>query len=118
VGNRKRKKRRPLRREGKTMEPARFFKDDDTQYLRWLANHPDGYVVNTQRGISPHYMVLHRATCPTISVPGSRARPGGFTERGYAKACADTVLALRAWVQANGRLDGTFSSEACPFCKP
>jgi hypothetical protein len=100
------------------MEAARFFIDDEAGYRLWLVGHPKGYVVNTTRSKSPDYMVLHRATCPSISVPGPRASDGGFTERQYAKACAETVAALRVWVRANGRPDGTFTSEACLFCKP
>jgi hypothetical protein len=100
------------------MATACFFVDDETGYFRWLADHPDGYVVNTERGISPNYMVLHRATCPSISQPSSQSTAGGFTERQYAKACADTIDDLRGWVRANGRPDGTFTSEACPHCQP
>ena len=100
------------------MGSARFFIDDEAGYLRWLANHPNGYVVNTLRAVSPDYMVLHRATCPAISEYAGRGKAGGFTERGYAKACADTLDDLRDWVRAHERPDGTFTSEACPRCKP
>jgi hypothetical protein len=93
-----------------------FFIDDDTGYLRWLANHTNGYVINTRRSASPAYMVLHRATCPTISDYAPRNQPGAFTERQYAKVCSEKLEDLRAWLQAHGRPDGTFTSEACPRC--
>ena len=93
------------------------FSTGDESYLRWLARHQDGFVVNTTRSKWPSYMVLHRATCPTISRYTKMARPGGFTERQYIKACALDVAGLRAWVRRNGRLDGSFSSE-CPVCEP
>jgi len=94
------------------------FLDDDESYLRWLASHQDGLVVNTTRSRSPSYMVLHRASCPYITAYMGRAsRPGGFTERGYIKVCAVDVPSLRAWARQHGRLDGSFSSE-CPRCEP
>jgi hypothetical protein len=100
------------------MMAALYFIDDDASYLRWLARHPCGYVANTTRGVSPNYMVLHRATCPSISEYAAHSAPGGFTERQYSKACGETLDDLRRWVRANGRPDGTFTSEACPRCKP
>jgi len=93
------------------------FSTGDESYLRWLAQHQDGFVVNRPRSRSPSYMVLHRATCPTISRYTNMSRPGGFTERDYVKACALDVASLRAWVRRNGRLDGSFTN-ACPICKP
>jgi hypothetical protein len=100
------------------MTSARYFKDDEAGYRRWLADHPHGFVVNTTHGVSPNYMVLHRATCSSISEYSAQSAPGGFTERQYSKACSETVQALRAWARANGRPDGTFTSEACSRCKP
>lgn len=99
------------------MAPVRHFIDDDTGYRRWLARHHDGYVINTYHSVSPRYMVLHRATCLSISV-FSPETAGGFTERQYSKACGDTIEELRAWARANGRPDGTFTSTACNFCQP
>lgn len=29
------------------------FRDDDDDYLAWIADHPDGYVINTVRGHTP-----------------------------------------------------------------
>jgi hypothetical protein len=87
------------------------FKDDDIAYLRWLNMHPDGYVVNTTRNKSPDYMVLHRASCQSISQYSSIAKPGGFTERGYIKVCADQLNSLKSWVRRSGCPNGTFSSE-------
>ncbi len=43
------------------------FKDDDRGFLRWIAEHPDGFVVNTYRNPSPQYLRLHRASCRSIS---------------------------------------------------
>jgi len=97
---------------------AIYFTDDDAGYLRWLGDHPSGYVVNTWRLPSPNYMVLHRANCRSISEYTAHSAPGAFTERQYSKACAETVSDLRRWVRANGQPDGSFTSEACPRCRP
>lgn len=36
---------------------------DDRAYLKWLSQHPSGFVLNTQKSKIPNYMVLHRAWC-------------------------------------------------------
>ena len=60
------------------------FVDDDPAYLGWLANHPSGYVINTGRTPSSAYLMLHRASCRTISgVP----REGATFTRDYSKVC-------------------------------
>jgi len=94
-----------------------IFDNDDRRYLDWLSSHRKGYVVNTLRGYSPRYMLLHRATCHWISQLKSPARAGGFTERALVKICADTVEELHQWCRRHGSENGTFSSR-CPTCKP
>jgi hypothetical protein len=96
---------------------AQQFTDGDDAYLRWLDQHPQGFIINTTRNKSPNYMVLHRADCKTIRTYTRMAQPGGFTERQYIKICATDVASLRDWVRHNGRADGSFTSE-CPLCKP
>ncbi len=101
------------------MLPAELavFAEDDQAYLRWLARHPHGFVINTPRSTPASYMVLHRASCPSVSQYTWMTRPGGFTERAYIKVCAEQVAALRSWVSRHGRIDGTFSRD-CVICKP
>ncbi|HUV80802.1 MAG TPA: hypothetical protein VMW40_08305 [Candidatus Bathyarchaeia archaeon] len=43
------------------------FIDDDRGYLDWIDRNPRGFVVNTYRNPSSKYLILHRATCGTIS---------------------------------------------------
>lgn len=43
-----------------------LFSGDDEEYLRWVDEHPDGYVVNVRRNFDPSYVVLHRSSCHTI----------------------------------------------------
>ena len=94
-----------------------LFDSDESAYLQWLAAHPSGFVVNTRRRGDPEYVVLHRATCSSISRPTTVASPGGFTERSYIKICAGGVEELRHWARRSGRPDGSFS-QACRLCKP
>lgn len=90
------------------------FTDDDAGYLRWIANHPDGFVLNIERGERPEYTVLHRATCSAIS----RVREdGAYTERGYKKVVANNLNEIRAYAKSMGRADGTFS-KLCGLCEP
>jgi hypothetical protein len=93
------------------------FNSGDGPYLAWLGAHPTGFVLNTGRSHPPEYMVLHRASCPSISVLVPPARPGGFTERDYVKVCADSVADLSAWDRLNRRPSGSFS-KLCPRCDP
>ena len=93
------------------------FNDNDDAYQDWMAKHPYGFVVNTRRGITPKYMVLHRARCSHITVYAITQPHGGFTERIFIKACAPTVEDLRDWVKAHGRPDGTFTKK-CATCNP
>lgn len=44
----------------------RHFVDDDVAYLDWLADHPEGFVLNTGRNPSAAYLMLHRTSCGTI----------------------------------------------------
>ena len=90
------------------------FNDNDAGYLRWVNDHPDGFVVNIERGERPGYAVLHRATCTSIS----RDRDdGAYTKRGYKKVVSDDLKSLRAYTRSIGRADGSFSKQ-CGLCQP
>ena len=43
------------------------FVNDDDGYLRWLAQNPDGFVVNSNRVPVGSYLILHRASCKWIN---------------------------------------------------
>jgi hypothetical protein len=90
------------------------FAEDDEGYLAWVSDHPEGFVLNVRRKSDPSYVVLHRASCGSIS--GKQVR-GAFTHRNYRKVCADSIMALRAAAQREGRKDGSFSRE-CGLCRP
>jgi hypothetical protein len=86
-------------------------------YLKWLAAHPEGRVLNTWRRIDPDYLALHRTNCPLISRYKANDSPGGFTEDQLVKICADTVDELREWVRLHARSDGMFTTDRCT-CRP
>jgi hypothetical protein len=65
---------------------VRRFIDDDFGYLRWLAEHPDGFLINAARTTSSAELVLHRASCRTIN--GVPARGSRWTGP-YIKFCGE-----------------------------
>ncbi len=83
------------------------FMDNDQGYVAWLADHPDGFVLNCERPPRPSYLTLHRATCWTIS----RASRRNWTTN-YQKVCADTFEEIDAWA---GQIGPPWS---CGFCAP
>lgn len=91
------------------------FCNHDEGYLLWIATNPDGFVLNVRRVADPDYVVLHRASCHSIS-DDSRA-PGAYTTRGYRKICAASVAALQLAAKREGRGDSSFSKR-CGLCRP
>ncbi len=91
------------------------FLDDDEGYLSWIAANPDGLVLNVRRMTDPNYVVLHRASCGSIST--DKREPGAYTTRGYRKVCAASVVELQLAAKREGRGDGSFSKR-CGLCRP
>lgn len=95
-----------------------LFEDDDAGHLWWIAEHPDGYVVNIRRRLDPGYVVLHRANCFSIErYPTMRENPGGFTERAYRKLCAMTISEIEADLARRWGAREPFS-KICSLCAP
>jgi hypothetical protein len=87
------------------------FSDDEDGYLAWLAEHPDGYVLNSYRNPSASYLKLHRAACGRIQ----GAPPRGTTwTRPYIKVCADSRPVVEAWALATT----AGSVSPCGWCLP
>lgn len=86
------------------------FEDDDTGYLAWVHDHPNGFVVNTERPPSPRYLRLHRATCSFIT----RSSQQGRWTTAYIKACGLERAELERWANmvVGGRL------QPCHWCAP
>jgi hypothetical protein len=77
---------------------ARLFEDDDSGYLSWIAEHPDGFVLNIQRGFSATDARVHSADCESIS--GTPSHGDEWTVS-YVKVCAASMVELDAWATAN-----------------
>ena len=90
------------------------FSKDEAGYLNWIAENPDGFVLNIERSPRPEYLVLHRAICSSIARPRD---DGAYTERGYQKVVASDLNELRGFARRVGRADGSFS-KACGHCQP
>lgn len=87
------------------------FVDDDAGYLGWLSDWPEGFVVNTARRPEANYVVLHRATCGTIS---SKPARGSQWTKDYIKICSADLGALQEWArQATGG-----ELRPCGSCRP
>ncbi|MBE7467783.1 MAG: hypothetical protein HS114_15610 [Anaerolineales bacterium] len=93
--------------------------NNEEQYQTWLTQNPDGFVVNTTWNTREraNYMVLHRATCKSISNYTAKKKWGGYTQRNYIKVCAQDIESLRDWIKNNGRPNGSFTREFPRCCK-
>ncbi len=91
------------------------FLNNDEGYLSWISTNPDGLVLNVRRMANPDYVVLHLASCGSIST--DKREPGAYTTRGYRKVCAASVAELQLAAKLEGRGDGSFSRR-CGLCRP
>lgn len=92
------------------MDVKRFV-DDDHGYQGWTERHPKGYVLNCRRKPNATYLVLHRASCATITV---RSRGVRWTQI-YIKVCSDSIERLVKWAALETD-DGHPTS--CKLCCP
>lgn len=91
------------------------FKNDDKAYREWVSSNSRGFVLNVRRRLDPDYVVLHRASCYSIS--SEHQAPGAYTYGSYRKWCDNTIDGLRQAAKLEGRSDGSFSKR-CGSCKP
>jgi hypothetical protein len=91
---------------------ASLFDQQDEKYLDWIDFHQDGYVVNAYRNLAPNYLMLHRASCGTIS--GKPARGNTWTNGDFVKICSESIPDLESWA----RRDTTGSLTPCQLCRP
>ena len=95
-----------------------LFEQEDADYLQWITDHPDGYVVNAMPSLDPDYLVLHRASCRSINrYPRMDENPGGFTERQYRKLCSLSLAELEGHLRAKVVEPDPFSQQ-CTLCLP
>src|SRR5208337_3911502 len=86
------------------------FVNDDDGYLLWLAQNPDGFVVNSNRVPVSSYLILHRASCKWINT----STRTNWTTTGYIKTCSNDLTALTEW--AEREVGG--SLKHCQSCQP
>ena len=86
------------------------FVNDDDGYLNWLAQNPDGFVVNSNRVPVGSYLIQHRASCKWINA----ATRTNWTTTGYIKTCSNDLTALAGW--AEREIGG--SLKPCKSCQP
>jgi hypothetical protein len=101
----------PRRRKVTPIGDVVRFVDDEDGYVRWLREHPNGYVLNCDREPSDRYLVLHETDCRTISGEPSR---GTTWTTAYAKVCASTQIDLVLWCQ---EITGS-RPDRCGTCEP
>jgi hypothetical protein len=89
-----------------------LFDGDDNGYLARVGANPDGYVVNSLRQPRADYLILHRATCKSIS--RTPPEPIRWTTGDYIKVCSPNILKLEQW--ARDATSGTLSP--CGLCRP
>jgi hypothetical protein len=89
---------------------TQFVNDDDDGYLQWLAENPNGFVVNSNRRPVSTYLILHRASCKWINT-SSRTN---WTTTGFIKTCSNDLTALTEW--AEREVGGSLKS--CRSCRP
>ena len=85
------------------------FRDDDEGYRRWIAAHPEGYVVNTYRTPTAGYLMLHRAACRVGILPWQHRNP----TRAYTKWCSLDRQELANHLQQVA--GGSLSEASCCF---
>jgi hypothetical protein len=90
---------------------VREFCDDDAGYLAWLANHPDGYVINLARNRRPTDALTHHAGCRTIS--GQIPRGHAWT-KSYVKVCAEHLAKFEQWATDTFGQPITHCKTCCP----
>jgi hypothetical protein len=86
-----------------------IFIDSEEGYRSWVQENPRGFVLNTLRNPAPSYLMLHKASCRTIS--GDPAR-GEYWTKDYAKVCTTRREEVESWVRTQL---GKFAS-ACQPC--
>lgn len=76
------------------------FENDDRAYLEWLRDNQSGYVLNVRVAPDPGYVLLHRATCRSIS--SDRRAANAYIGAGYRKICSNDIDELARAAKAEG----------------
>ena len=87
------------------------FVGDDAGNAWWRTTHPQAFVLAVRARKAP---LLHRATCDKVD---RDRHPGALGAAGSRQLCAETKVALRAWL-AREAPESTGLIERCPRCGP
>jgi len=87
------------------------FTGDDAGYLWWRNTHPNGLILGVLARKAP---LLHRASCRDVD---RDRHPGRLKAAGSRQICAETTIALRAWL-AREMPDAAAVLPRCPKCSP
>jgi hypothetical protein len=75
-----------------------LFQNDDEGYRSRLANHPEGFVLQTGNTRGSNEALIHTARCHSIvELPHGST----YTAGAYIKVCSDDRGQLRTWVRKN-----------------
>jgi len=87
------------------------FEPDDEKYLSWIKENTDGFILTSNKSLSPRATVIHKASCDKITILTGNAK--SFTESGYVKVYATKTTLLEDWVRQK-RVDGI--TRHCSLC--
>ena len=91
---------------------VQVFINNDHDYLQWMADNPNGFVVNTGRTKRSTYTSLHTSGCTHIV-----EYEGLANTKSRAKVCSNDPDELYYWCQENRPAIGRFH-HLCTSCKP
>lgn len=94
---------------------ALVFQNADLDYLCWLNEHVNGYVLNANTQPRDDYLILHTSKCRSIRNPKKDAESDCFTGNNYLKVCSLEVSELSEWIRKQGFID---FSKRCTICNP
>jgi hypothetical protein len=97
------------------MAPIEQFKgrDKHDNYLQWIKENPNGYVLNCNINPNSNYLVIHRAHCYTIN--NLQKQANSWTEK-YQKICSEDINELKKWARLN--VNGYSDVTICSKCEP
>lgn len=96
---------------------TQVFDSGDAPFLEWMKDHPDGYVLNTERRVTSTVTFLHRSGCHHLTGLVSGQGPDGYTQRKYIKVCSEDASLLLAWCLRERTNSGGIR-RYCKTCNP
>lgn len=101
----------------KISHTPQVFDSGDAPFLKWMKDHPDGYVLNTERRATSTDTFLHRSGCHHLTGLVSGQGPDGYTQRDYIKVCSEDASLLLAWCLRERTKSKGFG-RYCKTCNP